>query len=599
MKKIFYLLVMISLFLIGCGQNKTESPNGNTVVIGQGAKPKSLDPHMYNSIPDLLVSRQFYNTLFSREKDGSIKPELAESYEYKNEKELDIVLKKSIKFHDGSELTADDVVFSFERMKDKPGSSIMVEEIDKVEKVNDYEVKLFLKNSSSALLYNLAHPITSIVNKKYVEAGNDLSVAPMGTGAFKLIAYNDGEKIELEAFKDYFEGAPKVEKITFRAIPEDTSMLAALETGEVDIATGMPPVSTQTIEANDKLELISEPTTATEYICLNVEKAPFNNKDFRKALNYAIDKQSIIDSIFSGRGKVAKSIVNPNVFGYYDGLEEYPFDPEKAKELIEKSITAIDSKLELNKMKIRITEGSQKDEITSAALRLRESMSEYKSNVEIIEDIAPSQIKYDLIGELTRDTGLTRKTIIGILQGIKKEKFNMYKYNPEEFIRKVANIINQEKAATVINGITYHKTEQKYDNSIFTINNVRGELGENAFDVKKHIYDFLITDSKNEANFAKKLETGEVTVYAKLPNGFKIPTPVGNYNPDWAIVLENPSFKYVYFIAETKGSLDSMELREVEKAKIECARKHFKCLCNDTVKYDVVDSYDTLINMLV
>lgn len=222
-------------------------------------------------------------------------------------------------------------------MKDKPGSSIMVEEIDKVEKVNDYEVKLFLKNSSSALLYNLAHPITSIVSKKYVEAGNDLSVAPMGTGAFKLIAYNDGEKIELEAFKDYFEGAPKVEKITFRAIPEDTSMLAALETGEVDIATGMPPVSTQTIEANDKLELISEPTTATEYICLNVEKAPFNNKDFRKALNYAIDKQSIIDSIFSGRGKVAKSIVNPNVFGYYDGLEEYPFNPEKAKELIEKS----------------------------------------------------------------------------------------------------------------------------------------------------------------------------------------------------------------------------------------------------------------------
>ena len=177
-------------------------------------------------------------------------------------------------------------------------------------------------------------------------------------------------------------------------------------------------------------------------------------------------------------------------------------------------------------------------------------------------------------------------------------KFEIYKYNPEEFIRKVANLINQEKAATVIDGITYHKTEQKYDNSIFTINNVRGELGENAFDVKKHIYDFLVTDSKNEINFAKKLETGEVTVYAKLPNGFKIPTPVGNYNPDWAIVFDNPSFKYVYFIAETKGSMNSMELREVEKAKIECARKHFECLCNDKVKYDVVDSYESLINML-
>ena len=268
------------------------------------------------------------------------------------------------------------------------------------------------------------------------------------------------------------------------------------------------------------------------------------------------------------------------------------------KELIEKSIIAIDNKLNENKMKVRITEGSQKDNISVSSLSLRESMAEQKSNIEVLNDFSPSQIEYDLIGELTRDTGLTRKTIIEILIGIKKEKFEIYKYNPEEFIRKVANLINQEKAATVIDGITYHKTEQKYDNSIFTINNVRGELGENAFDVKKHIYDFLVTDSKNEINFAKKLETGEVTVYAKLPNGFKIPTPVGNYNPDWAIVFDNPSFKYVYFIAETKGSMNSMELREVEKAKIECARKHFKCLCNDKVKYDVVDSYESLINML-
>ena len=207
MKKIFYLLLLLSLFLVACGEKKsdTTSTENKIVTVAQGAKPKSLDPYMYNSIPDLMVSRQFYNTLFSREKDGTIVPELAESYEYKNDKELDIVLKKGVKFHDGSELTADDVVFSFERMKDKPGSSIMIEEIDKVEKVNDYEIKILLKNSSSPLLFNLAHPLTSIVNKKYVEAGNDLNIAPMGTGAFKLVAYNDGEKIEMEAFQDYFE----------------------------------------------------------------------------------------------------------------------------------------------------------------------------------------------------------------------------------------------------------------------------------------------------------------------------------------------------------------------------------------------------------
>ena len=274
---------------------------------------------------------------------------------------------------------------------------------------------------------------------------------------------------------------------------------------------------------------------------------------------------------------------------------EVSFDTD---ELINKAVDAINQKLNINKMKIRITEGSQKESISSVTINSKESMTESTSKVEVVEDFTPSQIKYDLIGEITRDTGLTRKTIVKILSSINLDKFAIYKYNPEEFIRKVSNLINQEKAATVIDGITYHKTEQKYSNDIFTINNVRGELGVNALDVKKHIYDFLITDSKNEKNFAQKLESGEVTVYAKLPSGFKIPTPVGNYNPDWAIVFDNPTFKYIYFIAETKGSMDSMELREVEKAKIECARKHFACLGDDNIKYDVVDSYESLINLL-
>lgn len=276
-------------------------------------------------------------------------------------------------------------------------------------------------------------------------------------------------------------------------------------------------------------------------------------------------------------------------------IYEVSFDTE---ELIDKAVNAINQKFSISKMKIRITEGSQKESISSVTINSRESMTESKSKIEVVEDFTPSQVEYDLIGELTRDTGLTRKTIISILSKINRDKFDYYQFNPEEFIRKIANIINQEKAATVIDGITYHKTNQKYTNDIFTINNVRGELGENAIDVKKHIYNFLVTDSNNEKKFAKKLETGEVTVYAKLPSGFKIPTPVGNYNPDWAIVFDNPTFKYIYFIAETKGSMNSMELREVEKAKIECARKHFECLCNDTIKYDVVDSYENLINML-
>jgi type III site-specific deoxyribonuclease len=276
-------------------------------------------------------------------------------------------------------------------------------------------------------------------------------------------------------------------------------------------------------------------------------------------------------------------------------IYEVDFD---TNELIDKAVQAINGKLTIAKMQIKITKGEQKDKISSVSINSGNSMIELQTKTEIIEDFSQSLVEYDLIGEITKDTRLTRKTVIDILTKIDPKKFNYYQYNPEEFIRKVCNLINQEKATTIIDGIVYHKTENKFDNDIFTINNVRGKLGENAIDVKKHIYDFLITDSKNEREFANKLEAGEVAVYAKLPNGFKIPTPVGNYNPDWAIVFDNPSFKYIYFIAETKGSMDSLQLRDIEKAKIECAKKHFKCISNDEIKYDVVDSYKALINLL-
>ena len=279
----------------------------------------------------------------------------------------------------------------------------------------------------------------------------------------------------------------------------------------------------------------------------------------------------------------------------YQTIYEVKFNSD---ELIQKAINAIDAHLNVNRMKVRITEGIQKDKIDAVSVNSGNSMTEMSSNTINAEEVyTPSENLYDLIGEITKDTGLTRHTIIEILSGISPSKFDMYKYNPEEFIRKTINIINAEKATTVIEGIKYHKIDQKYEDSIFTIN-VDAELGENAIEVKKHIYDYLVTDSKNEINFAKKLETGEVTVYAKLPSGFKIPTPLGNYNPDWAIVFDNKDFKYVYFIAETKGSMDTLQLRGSEEAKIECARRHFALLSDDKVKYDVVDSYESLINLL-
>lgn len=277
-------------------------------------------------------------------------------------------------------------------------------------------------------------------------------------------------------------------------------------------------------------------------------------------------------------------------------LYEVDFDSE---ELIEKAVNSINSKLNIAKMAIRITQGEQKDKLSAESLKEHSTLTNGKTSTTLLDDFTPSQIEYDLIGEITKETGLTRKTIITILSKISPEKFNGYQYNPEEFIRKVTNIINEEKATSIVESITYHKTDKKYSTDIFTINNIKAELNVNAIsDVKKHIYDYLVYDSVVEKKFAEKLESGEVTVYAKLPSDFKIPTPVGNYNPDWAIVFNNNNFKYIYFVAETKGNMSSLQLKGAEKAKIACAKKHFECISNNEVGYDVVDSYESLIELI-
>ena len=274
-------------------------------------------------------------------------------------------------------------------------------------------------------------------------------------------------------------------------------------------------------------------------------------------------------------------------------IYEVKFD---SNELIQKAIKTLDEKLKITKMRIKITTGEQKENISINQLKEKEGMSQLKTKTEIYDDYVPVTTKYDLIGSITKDTGLTRKTIIEILSKIDEKIFGQYKYNPEEFIRKASNLINQEKAMLIVKGITYKKIDEKYDNDIFKIKNVNGKLGQNAIEAKKHIYDYLITDSANERKFARDLESGEVLVYAKLPSKFKIPTPVGTYNPDWAIVFNNQSFKNIYFLAETKGTSQNIELRGIENAKIECAKKHFEEISNGSIKYDVVSSYEELID---
>ena len=268
-------------------------------------------------------------------------------------------------------------------------------------------------------------------------------------------------------------------------------------------------------------------------------------------------------------------------------------------ELVRKSIDSLDRKLRVSKIYFKVETGAMeqiksKEELISGASFVKEESASYGNVV-----AASSNVKYDLIGKLVDETGLTRKAVIQILQGIQPATFNQFKNNPEEFIIKAAALINDEKATAIIEHITYNFFDDKYGTDVFTDPTIKGRLGVNAMKAKKHLYDHIVYDSSNEQVFAAELDTNtNVAVYVKLPDGFYISTPVGHYNPDWAIAFYEGTVKHIYFVAETKGSMNSMQLRLIEESKIHCAKEHFKAISNGEVVYDVVDSYKALIDMV-
>ena len=269
-------------------------------------------------------------------------------------------------------------------------------------------------------------------------------------------------------------------------------------------------------------------------------------------------------------------------------------------ELIRKSIASLDSKLRVSKIFFSVETGTMNDIRSKEDLLTGSSFVKEESSNYSVTANASSSVKYDLVGKLVDETGLTRKAIIAILQGIQPNVFNQFKDNPEEFILKAAALINDQKATAIIEHITYDVLDEHYDTDIFTEPTIKGKLGVNAMKANKHLYDHVVFDSSNERDFATDLDTNtDVAVYVKLPSGFYISTPVGHYNPDWAIAFYEGSVKHIYFVAETKGSMNSMQLRLIEESKIHCAREHFKAISNDNVIYDVVDSYRSLLDKVM
>ena len=271
-------------------------------------------------------------------------------------------------------------------------------------------------------------------------------------------------------------------------------------------------------------------------------------------------------------------------------IYEVQFDSTK---LIEDSRVKINAQLAIGDQLYELRTGSMKTGGSAEQIKEGELFRVEESQSQFIKADVTTDAVYDLVGEIESRTHLTRRTIVDILKAIHEEKFLLVRKNPEAFIAKVSELINEVKASLIINNIVYHKTEERHEAStVFT--NDKTALRESE-QLHKHIYDFLTTDSQIEANFAQELETqNEVIVYAKLPKSFFVPTPVANYSPDWAIVIDKDTERHVYFVAETKGSDSDQDLREIEKLKIHCAERHFQAIGEKKVIFKKVATYASL-----
>lgn len=269
----------------------------------------------------------------------------------------------------------------------------------------------------------------------------------------------------------------------------------------------------------------------------------------------------------------------------------------ESAELIEKCVAALDAELKVAPLQYVVERGAQAAKTSYEALQDGDAFSLEETQTARLTSSVHSAVPYDLIGKLADDTKLTRATVGAILTRIKPSVYELYKVNPEDFLRVAGRLINEQKATVIVEHLTYSPTDESYGVDIFT-QQPKQDLSK-GLRVKHHIYDYVFTDSDTERKFAELLDAGtEIEVYAKLPRSFAIPTPVGNYSPDWAIAFKQGTVKHIYFVAETKGAMSSMQLREIEKSKIKCAHKFFAKITSDQVKYEVVTSYSKLMELV-
>lgn len=329
---------MILLFT-GCGEKNGAKKVKEELIIAQDWESKSLDIHQGNDGFSLRANRLIYSRLVEADENMQIHPGLAESWKQLDDKTMQFNLRKGIKFHNGDDFTAEDVKFSFERMMNSPRIAFVLPPIERIDIVDDYTVNIVTKTPFGPLLSHLSHPALGMVSKKLLtENPEALKEKSIGTGSYKFKEWIYGDKLVLEKNEDFYDKNERgLKYIIFKNVVEASNRAIGLETGEIDIATPISSVDEENIKNNPKLQLLTKPSISYTYIGMNMTKAPLNDIRVRKAINYAIDKQAIIDVILNENGKIATSPIAPGVFGFTDKTKNYEYNVEKAKELMKEA----------------------------------------------------------------------------------------------------------------------------------------------------------------------------------------------------------------------------------------------------------------------
>lgn len=399
-----------------------------------------------------------------------------------------------------------------------------------------------------------------------------------------------------QANEEYFKS--KIIEVNGTSIEVSPDMAAGIEfylvqNGYVDRQKNITAMYQSAREAGTLAELPEDLKSYTDQIVELIDGV-FNERQLPKMQDDRRSKRNPLNDNFHRKEfQELWSRIN------HKAVYKVEFEPA---ELIRKSISALDSHLRVTPLQYTVTAGIQRDGLTYDAVGDGKSFRENEQETYQAETVV-SLVKYDLLAKLAEATQLTRQTIAEILSGIQSSVFGQFKQNPEHFISEASRLIIEQKATMVIERLTYDAVAERYDADIFTASQTVQDFSRASEKLKKHVYDYAFLDSDTERKFVEQLDTSnEIVVYAKLPRGFAIPTPVGDYNPDWAISFKEGSVRNIYFVAETKGTLSSLKLREFESTKIECARRFFEevgsSVTAEKVKYDVVTDFSRLMDVV-